>query len=140
MNPIWRIHSYKSNACVSLEARVSFPNINTYFNTIIKLQVRWWWHTPLILALGKQKPVDFLSLRPAWFTEQAPAQPMLNRETLYSKTRTKTNQKEKKKKTFSFKAGDILSIPRLTCVRFPKFSIHCCQTIPSRKPKLSKYA
>jgi hypothetical protein len=56
------------------------------------------------------------------------------------KNKNKNKPKRKKKKTFSFKAGDILSIPRLTCVRFPKFSIHCCQTIPSRKPKLSKYA
>jgi hypothetical protein len=30
---------------------------------------RWWWHTPLVLALGRQEAGRSLSSRPAWSTK-----------------------------------------------------------------------
>jgi hypothetical protein len=34
----------------------------------ILFPARWWWHMPLVSALGRQKQVD-LSLKPAWFKD-----------------------------------------------------------------------
>jgi len=55
-----------------------------------------WWHTPLILALGRQRQGD-LSLYPPWSTERVPGQPGLHRatlsqtETIKQQTYTKTH-------------------------------------------------
>jgi len=48
----------------------------------IKISAGWWWLRPLTLALGRQRQVDLISLRPAWSIEQVPGQPGLCREIL----------------------------------------------------------
>jgi hypothetical protein len=64
------------------------------------IKARWWWHTPLIPALGRQEQADFLSLQPAWSPELFPGQPRLHKETM---SQTKQNKTIKKKKPSQLK-------------------------------------
>jgi hypothetical protein len=52
-------------AYITVYANEDVLRIRNYF------RAGWWWCTPLIPALGRQRQARFLSSRPAWFTKWA---------------------------------------------------------------------
>jgi hypothetical protein len=68
-------------------------HVKYYIKTVLAW---WWWHTPLIPALGRQRQADFWVRGQPGSTKWVPGQARLYRETLSQKQAKKQKQTNKK--------------------------------------------